>query len=239
MTGSGERGHGADDGDGGDGTAYAPSDGVDPDGEPAAGWPAQIAGVTETVVATLGPNERWNHAALGVEAPTNEDEDGGSTATATTWGATRTRRNLAERGQAYVQFTRDPVDFVAAALDVHETDAPILESADAWVRVEATERDRGEEASTTYVEWTLRPVEAAVRRRVVPTTNRGRAAVIEATVAASRLDVDAYDASALRDRLAWLRDVADRCGEERDRLAFDAIDDLADWRGGSENATGE
>ena len=36
--------------------------------------------------------------------------------TATTYGRTRTWRNFRERGGGYVQFTRDPVDFVEAAL---------------------------------------------------------------------------------------------------------------------------
>lgn len=201
-----------------------PSDGVEPDGERVDGWPVDLAGVTETVVATLGPNERWNHAALGVHEPSD------GSATARTWGRTRTRRNLEERGDAYVQFTRDPVDFVEAALGVYETEEPILERSDAWTRVDATSVDRTDDAGTEVVEWRLDPVHAAVRERVVPTTNRGRAAVVEATVAASRLDVEAYDESELLDRLSWLADVVDRCGSTRDAAAFERIGDLTGWQ---------
>ncbi|PSP91673.1 DUF447 domain-containing protein, partial [Halobacteriales archaeon QS_1_68_44] len=61
-------------------------------------WPVNLAGVTESVVTTLGPNDRWNLAALGLFA--------GDPVTARTWGRTRTWRNFRERGGGYVQFTR-------------------------------------------------------------------------------------------------------------------------------------
>ena len=54
-----------------------------------ADWPVDLRGVTESIVATLGPNDRWNMAALGLHAP----DDSGEPVTATTWGNTRTRRN--------------------------------------------------------------------------------------------------------------------------------------------------
>ncbi len=47
----------------------------------AAGWPVELRGVTETVVATLGPNEKWNMAALGLHAPESP-----ASRHATTWG---------------------------------------------------------------------------------------------------------------------------------------------------------
>lgn len=210
-----------------------PSVGVDPDGEHVDGWPVDLAGVTETVVATRGPNDCWNHAALGIEPAEHVDdteEPSPSLATARTWGRTRTRRNLEAGRDAYVQFTRDPVDFVVAALDVHETAEPLLERTDAWVRVDATAVESGIEDGTPTVDWHLEPIEAGVRRQTVPTLDRGRAAVIEATVAASRLDVDTYDEAALLDRLVWLESVVERCGTDRDRAAFELIDDRSDWR---------
>ncbi|EMA29937.1 DUF447 domain-containing protein [Haloarcula japonica] len=187
------------------------------------GWPVALAGVTETVVTTLGPNKRWNVAALGVHAP-----DGNGPVTATTWGRTRTWRNFRERGSGYVQFTRDPVDFAEAALSVREEDEPILDSADAWVEVDIEQRDSGSEGDTQWVEWALRPVDSTVERRVVPTTNRGHAAVVEATVAASRLDVPSYDREMLLDRLAYFESVVETAGGERERVAFERIRDLID-----------
>jgi hypothetical protein len=203
-------------------TEGSPSD----DADSGATWPVTLGGVTETIVTTLGPNERWNVAALGVTAP---DDDG--PATATTWGRTRTWRNFRERGGGYVQFTRDPVDFAEAALSVREEADPVLNSADAWVEVDVEQRDSGTEGDTQWVEWGLHPVDSAVERRVVPTTNRGHAAVVEATVAASRLDVPSYDRETLLDRLAYFESVVETAGSERERAAFERVRELvdADW----------
>jgi hypothetical protein len=186
-------------------------------------WPVELSGVTESVVTTLGPNDRWNVAALGVFAP----EESGP-ATATTWGRTRTWRNFIERGEGYVQFTRDPVDFVDAACSVREEAVPVLESADAWARVEVREVESGERGGTQRTEWELRPVESAIERRAVPTTNRGYYAVIEATVAVSRLDVPEYDTDELLERIDYFESVVDRCGGARERTAFERLREYAD-----------
>jgi len=189
------------------------------------GWPVGLRGVTESVVTTLGPNDRWNVAALGLAAP---DEPGGPV-TARTWGRTRTRRNFAARGGGRVQFTRDPVDFVEAACAIREESEPVLDSTDAWVRVDVERLDTGEEDGTEWVDWALHPVESDVVRRVVPTTNRGYSAVVEATVAASRLDVPAYDRAQLEMRLDHLASVVERCGGPREQDALDRLRALADW----------
>lgn len=186
-------------------------------------WPVDLAGVTESVVTTLGPNELWNVAALGLHEPADDGP-----VTATTWGRTRTWRNFSERGEGYVQFTRDPVDFAEAALSIREESEPVLDSADAWVRATVERRDEGEDGDTQWVEWALVPVESSVERRAVPTTNRGHAAVVEATVAASRLDVPAYDRDAILERLAYFESVVETAGSERERAAFDRVRELVD-----------
>jgi len=193
-------------------------------------WPVELRGVTESVVTTLGPNDRWNVAALGLHAP-KADEGDDARVTARTWGRTRTWRNFRERGAGYVQFTTDPVTFAEAALTVRETDDPILPSADAWARVAVDRVDAGEDGDTQWVEWALDPVETAVERERVPTTNRGYYAVIEATVAASRLDVPAYDRAALESRLDYFADVVERCGGERERAAMEIVRDNSPWEG--------
>lgn len=187
------------------------------------GWPSDWDGVAESVVTTLGPNDRWNVAALGLHAD--------SPVTARTWGRTRTRRNFAERGEGYVQFTRDPVDFVEAACSVREEPSPVLDSADAWARVRVERHDDGETAGTEWVEWALVPEETAVERTVVPTVKRGHAAVVEATVAASRLDVPGYDAADLRDRISHFESVVETAGGARERAAWSRFESLVDWRG--------
>ena len=193
-------------------------------GGPDADWPVPLRGVTESVVTTLGPNDRWNLAALGLHEP-----DGGAVR-ARTWGRTRTRRNFAARGGGVVQFVTDPRTFVDAAVTVREEDDPVVASAEAWTRVSVERVGSGERGGTEWVDWHLRPAEATVVGGGVRTINRGFGAVIEATVAASRLDVDAYDTGDLLDRLAYFERVVDRCGGEREREAFARLSAETGWR---------
>jgi hypothetical protein len=187
-------------------------------------WPVDLRGVTETVTTTLGPKGRWNAAALGVHAPA-----AGEPATATTWGRTRTRGNFERRGEGYVQFVADPVTFVEAALSVVEYDDPVLDAADAFARVAVERLDEGTREGTEWVEWALHPVETVVREGRVPTINRGQGAVVEATVWASRLDVPGYDDEELRARLAFLGDVVERAGGERETKAFERLRESSDY----------
>jgi hypothetical protein len=210
--------------------------GVAPDG-----WPVPLRGVTEAVVTTLGPNERWNAAALGLHAPaTDERGDPAGPVTARTYGRTRTWRNFGERGGGVVQFTVDPRTFVDAALTVHEVDEAVLPSADAWVEVRAEAVAAETEGDTVIRTWELTPVESAVVTERVPTVNRGFGAVVDAAVAASRLDVPGFDADELLDRLRYFADVVERCGGPAEREAFARIDEATGWRerGGGERGGG-
>ncbi|ELZ34798.1 DUF447 domain-containing protein [Halorubrum tebenquichense] len=197
-----------------------------PTGVAPEGWPVSLRGVTESVVTTRGPNDRWNVAALGLHAP----DDPGDPVTARTYGRTRTWRNFAERGGGVVQFTVDPRTFVDAALTVREVDQPVLPSADAWVKVQAEEVAVETEGDTTIRTWELEPVESAVVAERVPTVNRGFGAVVDATVAASRLDVPSFDTGELLDRLRYFADVVERCGGPAEREAFRRIDEATGWR---------
>lgn len=190
-------------------------------------WPVDLRGVTETIVATKEPAGRWNVAALGVHA--------GHPPTARTWGHTRTRRNFWREGGGVVQFTRDPVRFAEAALGTIEREDPVLDVANAWVEVEVASVEAGESGGTDWEEWALWPVDTGVERRGVAATNRGYFAVVEATVAASRLDVDAYDTATLLDRLEYFAGVVERCGGAREREAMETVADVTEW----EYTTGE
>jgi hypothetical protein len=189
-------------------------------------WPVPLRGVTESIVATLGPNDRWNQAALGLHAPDSPADP----VTAVTWGKTRTRGNFERRGGGVIQFTTDPREFVDAALDVTETADPVRDGAAAWIEVDARRIDDGEDEGTEWVRWALTPRSATVRETVVPTINRGFYAVVDATVAASRLDVPAFDTATLLDRLDYFAETVERCGGPEEREAFARIDDLTGWR---------
>lgn len=178
-------------------------------------WPVRVDGVLETVITTKQPDGGWNAAALGITGP--------EPVTARTWGHTRTRDNFSREGAGVVQFVTDPVVFVNAALKIVETPSPVLDETSAAVEVRVVKRGEGRTRGTSWVEWELVPESIRVRDRCVPVINRGFNAVIEASVAASRLSVEAYDTTALRDRITWLGDIVDRCGSERDQEAFAII----------------
>lgn len=190
----------------------------DPDGR---GWPVAFNGVTETIVATPNDDGGWNQAAFGVHA--------GDPPWGRSWGETTTHRNLTRAGTGVMQFPTDPIAVVEAALGTYVTDGPVLTTAAAWVSVEATVRDRGTEDGTTWTEWVLTPGNHGIRERTVPTLRRARTAVIEAAVAASRLDVDAYDHGRLKAVLNRAAATVDRTGTERERAAVDRIATLTDW----------
>lgn len=184
-------------------------------------WPVDLGGVTETVVTTRGPDDRWNAAALGLH--------GGSPVTARTWGRTRTRQNFTARGGGYVQFLGDPEVFVEAALGISEHDEPILDATAAWTRVSVERVAEGTEAGTAWVDWALSPEETTIRTRSVQRLRRGTAAVVEATVAASRLEVSAFDRQTLRDRLDFFAEVVQRCGDDAEKRAMARVHTLSSW----------
>lgn len=184
-------------------------------------WPVSVDGIVETVTTTPDPAGTWNVAALGLH--------GGDTVTARTWGRTTTRANFERAGTGVVTFGRDPVLFVRAALTEVHRDDPVPEGVAAWARVEVTELERGESGETTWVDWGLDPVETVVRDRTVPVTNRGANAVVEMTVAASRLGVPTYDDETLRARLAYFEGVVETCGGEREMAALSSLRDLVEW----------
>ena len=199
----------------GEGGEWTPEDDA-PDG-----WPVPLRGVTESVVATKGPNDRWNLAALGLHA--------GDPVTARTYGNTRTRRNFERRGGGVVQFVADPRTFVDAALSIREEPDPVVPSADAWVEVDATRLDSWTDEGTTIRKWELTPGESERVREGATTINRGFGAVVEATVAASRLGVPGFDDAELRERLDVLADVVERCGGAREREAIERVKRRSDW----------
>jgi hypothetical protein len=190
-------------------------------------WPVDLRGVTESIVATLGPNDLWNMAALGLHAP----DETGEPVRATTWGNTRTRRNFHRQGGGVVEFTTDPREFVDAAVTIREEREAVLPNADAWVEVTAESVNSGTEGDTEWERWELRPTGAGTVDRSRPLTiNRGFYAVVDATVAASRLDVPAFETDVLVDRLRYFEETVEKCGGPREREAFATLSEETGWR---------
>lgn len=215
-------------------------------------WPVPINGVTEAVVATPTPDDQWAIAALGLHPgnPITARTWGGTRTrrnldhlvdgAASRGGADRDwlptpesfdpepRADAGKDPAAVVQFLTDPVAFVRAALGRWTASEPVVDAATAWVAVGVERVATGTDAGTEWADWALHPGPSAVLERRVPTLCRGTAAVIEATVAASRLGVPGEPDGVLREGLDRHAAVVGRTGSERDRAAMERLAELAD-----------
>lgn len=196
---------------------------IDPDGQPVETWPIELAGVVESIIATEQPDGTWHHAAMGIEAA-----DQPTVATGRTWGETCTARSLRRTDHAVIQFLTDPLVFVEAALGTYRTTAPISTASSAWVQATVTEQATGRTNGTGWTDWQFAPHRGDIREQHVTTVRRGHGAVIDATVAASRLAVPSYDTDRLWERIDYARTVVDRCGNDREQQAVRRLLELID-----------
>jgi hypothetical protein len=230
-----------------------PSDGrTTPDRSGGGDWPLPVDGVTEAVVATPTPADDWAIAALGLHpgdpvtartwgaTRTRRNLDRLVERAASADGGDRDRMPApdtfapgprtadgADPG-AVVQFLTDPVAFVRASLGRWTAAEPVVDAATAWVAVGVERVAMGTEDGTEWVDWALHPGPSVVLERGVPVLRRGTAAVVEATVAASRLGVPGEPDEVLRARLDQHAAVVRRTGSGRDRVAMERLAELVD-----------
>jgi hypothetical protein len=177
----------------------------------------------ETVVTTLEPGGEVNCAAMGVRWGDEE----------LVWWpfeGTRTLRNLRARGEAVVHLTDDALLFVQSALGrpqpatrpATQVDGGVIETCSAWREVVVTE----------IAEPTGELPRPQVRARVVAAglgsqpplgMCRARHAVVEASIAASRLRLLGPDHVA--GELDRLQELVDRAAGPRERAAMDYVRD--------------
>jgi hypothetical protein len=177
----------------------------------------------ETVVTTLEPGGEVNCAAMGVRWGDEE----------LVWWpfeGTRTLRNLRARGEAVVHLTDDALLFVQSALGrpqpatrpAAQVDGAVIETCSAWREVVVTE----------IAEPTGELPRPQVRARVVAAglgsqpplgMCRARHAVVEASIAASRLRLLGPDHVA--GELDRLQELVDRAAGPRERAAMDYVRD--------------
>jgi hypothetical protein len=230
-----------------------PSDGrTTPDRSGGGDWPLPVDGVTEAVVATPTPDDDWALAALGLHpgepvtartwgaTRTRRNLDRLIDEATSGDGAGRDRMPAPDAFEpgpwtadgadpaAVVQFVTDPVAFVRASLGRWTADEPVADVATAWVAVGVELVATGTEDGTEWVDWALHPGPSTILERRVPILRRGTAAVVEATVAASRLGVPGEPDEVLRERLDRQAAIVRRTGSERDRAAMGRLADLAD-----------
>ena len=173
--------------------------------------------IVETVTTTINPDGSVNCAAMGVEW-------GDETIVIKPYRATRTLRNLQDRGAAVVHVTDDILLFARAALaDPHPPTRPaaavegaVLADACSWreVAVEAID------ATGPRARVTARVVGRGAGREFVG-FNRACHAVLEASILASR--AKRLPADELRADLARLTVLVEKTAGPRERAAWDCV----------------
>jgi hypothetical protein len=173
--------------------------------------------IVETVTTTINPDGSVNCAAMGVEW-------GDETVVIKPYRATRTLRNLQDRGAAVVNVTDDILLFARAALeDPHPPTRPaaavegaVLTDACSWREVAIDAID----ATGPRARVTARVVGRGTGREFVG-FNRACHAVLEASILASR--AKRLPADELRADLARLAVLVDKTAGPREREAWDCV----------------
>jgi hypothetical protein len=173
--------------------------------------------IVETVTTTINPDGSVNCAAMGVEW-------GEQTIVIKPYRATRTLRNLQDRGAAVVNLTDDILLFARAALeDPHPPTRPaaavegaVLADACSWREVAVDAID----ATGPRARVTARVVGRGTGREFVA-FNRACHAVLEASILASR--AKRLPADEVRADLARLAVLVDKTAGPRERAAWDCV----------------
>jgi len=173
--------------------------------------------IVETVTTTINPDGSVNCAAMGVEW-------GDEVIVIKPYRATRTLRNLEQRGAAVVNLTDDILLFTQAALEAPQpptrpaavVEGAVLADACSWreVRVDAID------ATGPRARVTTRVVGRGSGREFIG-FNRASHAVLEASILASR--ARRLPADEIRAELARLEVLVDKTAGPRERAAMDRV----------------
>ncbi|MFN8202374.1 MAG: DUF447 family protein [Solirubrobacteraceae bacterium] len=180
--------------------------------------------MVETVVTTTNPDGSTNCGAMGVEWGVHE-------IVLKPFLRTRTMRNLRANPAAVVHITDDILLFAQAALgDPHPASRPaevvhgaVLEDACSWREVQVTAID--DSGQRARVE--TRVVQRGFGREFVG-FNRASAAVLEASILASRIHL--VPAAQVRAELARLQVVVDKTAGLREHTAMQLVRDYVQER---------
>lgn len=186
--------------------------------------------IIETIFSTMDEAGRPNFAPMGLVW-------GEEAMTVRPFRDTTTYRNLLETGCGVANLTDNVLSFAQTALsDVQLPHFParhvrgvVLEEACAWRELEVANIDEGEERAEIQCR-----VVGQGRLRDFLGFNRGRCAVIEATILATRLHL--HSPTDVRAALRRYDDIVNRTGEEREREAMRYVQDyIARWFRAREN----
>ncbi|MEA1998261.1 MAG: DUF447 family protein [Euryarchaeota archaeon] len=182
-------------------------------------------GISEVIVTTRSASGTFNAAPIGIITTTNDQF-------VKLYKRSRTFTNVQETKKLAANVTCDVVLFVKAALDnlgeAHYSSLssfPVLKEANSWILFQAVLA----EESTEYSLFQLTPLTVKINRKELKAINRGRNAVIEATILATRyLRVnDEREKEELKKQMARYAEIVEKCGGHREKEAIRILEEMS------------
>ncbi|MHC1624337.1 MAG: DUF447 family spectrin-like domain-containing protein, partial [Candidatus Methanospirareceae archaeon] len=105
---------------------------------------------------------------------------------------------------------------------------PVLKKANAWIVFTTVLT----EESSEYFRFQLQSREVKINKKEVKAINRGRNAVIEATVLATRLDLakDKQEKEMMRKQMKLYEEIVKKCGGRREKEAIEILKEKCSFR---------
>ena len=180
-------------------------------------------GISEVIVTTKSGAGAPNAAPIGLV--TRRTEAGDLSYSVKLYRGSQTLANVLETRTLAANVTDDVVVFVTAAFeDVRAADftdfeaVPVLKEANAWVVFSVT----SEEEHAEYFQFLLQPERIKINRKAVTAINRGRNAVLEAAIIATRIDrtEDERAKAEMRAQVKNYKELVMKCGGPREHAAM-------------------
>lgn len=180
-------------------------------------------GISEVIVTTKSGAGAPNAAPIGLI--TSRTEPGDLNYSVTLYRGSQTLVNVLETRTLAANVTDDVVVFVTAAFEaVRAADftdfeaMPVVKEANAWIVFSVTSAEEHAE----YVRFLLQPERAKINRKAVTAINRGRNAVLEAAIIATRIDrtEDERAREEMREQVKKYKELVMKCGGPREQAAM-------------------
>ncbi|RLG27318.1 hypothetical protein DRN85_00585 [Methanosarcinales archaeon] len=189
--------------------------------------PGLSDGINEIIAVTTNPDNTANAAPIGLHKEGNKLQ--------IHLYPNQTQENLKRTQHLTANITHDPLLLVTSALskpdqkeytkiEYQEKKYPILKNSDAWILLEVEKKDPAR-TPTTY---TLQPLTHAVRKEKTHAINRGRNAVIEATIHATRYVLN-HNQKHLN-QINYYNRIVKICGRPEDKKAMETLYELCKIR---------
>jgi hypothetical protein len=185
-------------------------------------------GISEVIVTTRSASGEPNAAPIGIITSIN-DETGERPHFVKLYKGSQTLANVLKTTRLAANVTDDAVIFVKAAFE-HLSEAyfsdfagvPVLTKVNAWIVFDSILI----EERSDYLYFRLLPRAVEIKRKEVKAINRGRNAVIEATILATRYNVtkDEGEKEELKKVMEQYAEIVTKCGGRREKEAMSVLE---------------